>query len=233
MCLSCCIFCAGEHTASSHPTESSRRLSDTYKPWVVDACSHLITEVFNLPLRQDRVYNHQNKLMQIGGHETHLSRLRKFKAFRKENFPIAKRVNSDQIRNSRDIVLGHIKEDAPTWNYNPNLNDETLCVEQADIERETGYLRRIDNLGNEIMQDRRPEVRVLGDDANPDNIAWVAAQDAHLAEIGAIDHERMQDQRLEVKVFGDDADANNIGWVAAQDAHLATCNCKGAGTYDH
>jgi hypothetical protein len=68
-----------------------------------------------------------------------------------------------------------------------------LSVEQADIERETGYLWRIGNLGRETMQDQCLEVEVLGDDANADNIAWIAAQYVHLAEIGERGHKTMQD----------------------------------------
>jgi hypothetical protein len=43
------------------------------------------------------------------------------------------------------------------------------------------------------MQDQCLEVEVLGDDANADNIAWIAAQYVHLAEIGERGHKTMQD----------------------------------------
>jgi hypothetical protein len=61
-----------------------------------------------------------------GGSWRESGSLRKYKAYRSKNLAVVERVASDEIQTTRVKLLGHIKEDAPTWDYMQNYDEETF-----------------------------------------------------------------------------------------------------------
>jgi hypothetical protein len=80
--------------------------------------------------------------------------------------------------------------------------------------------------GRETMDDIRRDVQENGDDAHPDNVAWVDAQNMHLAD-GC---ETMDDIRRDVRENGDDAHPDNVAWIDAQNNCLAEIGKEGRNT---
>jgi hypothetical protein len=79
--------------------------------------------------------------------------------------------------------------------------------------------------GRETMDEIRRDVRENRDEAHPDNVAWVDAQNNHLAEIGEQGGETMDDIRRNVR----ENDPDNVAWVNAQNNRLHQIASMAAG----
>ena len=85
------------------------------------------------------------------------------------------------------------------------------------MERETGHFQAICNLGHKTMAEIRRDVCENGEATNPDNVAWVDAENMCLVNCREI----IDDIRRDVRENGDDVHPDNIAWVNAKNNLLA------------